>query len=537
MTKKVNQVETFNLYKQLDVLWSESSDCEKKFKKFYISGEEVSVCFYGRIFNAEYTVEKIIQLFLGRQYREMVCIPGSYSFVLVHNCMVYVYTGNAHSHPFYSLCEGKKIYLSDDFEAIATRIQADPSNQRLAALCWGANCLPYNNFVVLKTNSVYQICHKVELKWAYKISTKKNNLRFDDICIEAKQRIEAAVASCLTGQKIALSLSGGIDSSVLAICLKKLGANFECFHWTSDEYSPIDERSHAKELCDKYDIKLNLIDIGEGIRGNVDYVNPHAQYYLPYNHSSFYWWEKTVMAAKERGCEVLFSGLNGDGLFSAPFSLISFSDLFGENFFWKIKYWWNSFGIPNRESFRLNNDETKHSIFEYLFLRRAEFMRDDYLHAIANGNKEEVFIQKESLRMNLFNRYQIECINPYLDQKLIDFCAGLPKYFKSIPVSGRIVQKPVLKMAFKEELPFSIFARNSKSNFGILSQKFCAMNIDFLYDCLNTYSELQLRGIIEEEKLKKVLNDKNKLSQNAYSLIRSCFVEFWLKQKEVNENV
>ena len=532
MQKQKNEIELCDLKSNVTVLWSEKSCCEKEFKKNIVAGQETFACFYGRIFDTKYTVEKLVFLFLNHQYQEIVHISGTISFILIHNDITYVYTGNAYANPFYSYEQEGKIYISDDFEAIARKVKIAPTNQRIAALCWGANCLPYDDFTVLKTNSVYQINNEVELKWQHKTAEIKQKIKFDDTCFEARQYIENAVASCLTGDKIALALSGGIDSSVLAICLKKLGADFECFHWTSNEFSPIDERQYAKELCDKYHIKLNLIDIGEGIRNNNGYVNPDIEYYLPYNHGSFYWWEKTVKAATEKGCKVLFSGLNGDGLFSAPFSLIQFKDIFGENFIWKMKSWWNSFGLPDRNLFQMDNDKTKRSIFEYLFLRRAEFISENYLQEISKCNKEEVFIQRESLRINLFSRYGIECINPYLDQKLIEFCSGIPKYFKSIPVSGVIVQKPVLKKAFKDELPFAIYARNSKSNFGILSQKFCNINRNYIYDCLNKESELKSKGIIIENKFIDILKDENKLNQNAYSLIRSCFIEYWLKQRK-----
>ena len=537
MVRIKSNIESFNFQGKIDVLWSKSSCCEHRFKRCTILEEEIFVCFYGRTFGAEFDDRKIVELFLKKKYDELVYIAGSFSFVIIHDDNMYVYTGNAYASPFYFYSQEDGTFISDDFEAIAQKVNMAPTNQRIAALCWGANCLPYDNFQILETNSIYQINKQIELKWKHKITEGKCPKKFNDICSEAKQHIENAVISCLTGEKIALALSGGVDSSVLAICLKKLGADFECFHWTSDEFSPIDERQYAKELCGKYDIKLNLIDIGEGIRKNNGYVNPKIDYYLPYNHGSFYWWERTVKAATESGCKVLFTGLNGDGLFSAPFSLIPFKDIFGDNFVWKMKSWWNSFGLPDRSLFQMDDDKTKRSIFEYLFLRRAEFIGENYLKEISKCNRDEVFIQRESLRLNLFGKYGIECINPYLDQKLIEFCSKIPKYFKSVPVSGRIVQKPVLKMAFKEELPFAIYARNSKSNFGILSQKFCHINRNYIYDCLDSGSVLKSKGIIVENKLIDVLKDENKLNQNAYSLIRSCFIEYWLKQRKDEEYV
>lgn len=530
-------IESVEFQGKINVLWSKRSCSEHRFKKHIIFGKEIFVCFYGRIFDVEFDDKKIVELFLKKKYEELVYIGGSFSFLLIHEDNMYAYTGNAYANPFYTYMNKDKIYISDDFEAIAKKIKIVPTNQRIAALCWGANCLPYDDFQILETNSVYQVYKEMVLNWKHRIPDRKHSRRFEDICAEAKLHIENAVASCLTGDKIALALSGGVDSSVLAICLKKLGADFECFHWTSDEFSPIDERQYARELCDRYDIKLNLIDIGEGIRNNNGYVNPNFEYYFPYNHGSFYWWERTVKAAVAKGCKVLFSGLNGDGLFSAPFSLIQFKDIFGENSIWKMKFWWNSFGLPDRNLFLTDNDKTKRSIFEYLFLRRAEFISENYLQGISKCNKEEVFIQRESLRMNLFSRYGIECINPYLDQKLIEYCSGIPKYFKSIPVSGIIVQKPVLKKAFKDELPFAIYARNSKSNFGILSQKFCYFNRNYIYNCLYKESELKSKGIIIEKKFIDVLKDEKKLNQNAYSLIRSCFIEYWLQQRKDDKYV
>ena len=519
-------------YKNTEILWSDHTSGLHNFQPVGSRDLGIQGCFYGRVFDSSYKTTTIVDMFLKKRYEEMTYITGSLSFILLCNEHMYIYTGNAHASPLYVFKKDDRIVISDDFEMIATKEKIPVSRHRVAALCWGANCMPYDGIEVLKHNAVYQIDGGIQLSWQKDTRLKREQKSFDEICVATKKYVEQAVASCLTGEKIALALSGGIDSSVLAICLKNLGADFECFHWTSNEFSPINERDNAIELCDKYDIKLHLIDIGAGIRNNAGYIDPRIKYYYPYNHSSFSWWEKTIKEASKYGCRILMSGLNGDSLFSSPLSLIPLTDVPGTDFVWKMKCWWNSWGLPDRTLLHIKNSQTQRSVFEYLFLRRAEFISEDLLKTVEQLDKEGFFMQKESLRVNLFSQYKMECINPFLDQKLVDFCSLIPKYYKSIPVSGRVVQKPALKRAFAEELPFSIYSRTSKSNFGMLSQKFCQMNNDYIGDLLDGESELQAMDIVLSQELLNVLNDDKKRNQNAYALIRACFVEEWLRQRK-----
>lgn len=146
-------------------------------------------------------------------------------------------------------------------------------------------------------------------------------------------------------------------------------------------------------------------------------------------------------------------------------------------------------------------------------------------------NRNNFMYQVESMKSNIFEPLEIKCINPYSDRILYEFSNNIPHFYKSIPISGQILYKPLIRKAFEKELPFSIYSRNSKSNFGILAQKFCSANTSFIEETLLNDSLLLKMNIINKEKLHLILKNNKRMLESSYALIRSCFMEIWLKNK------
>lgn len=404
-----------------------SSHSKYEYSKFYSYKRKKDVEFYlfGKIFGNE-SLDYILDLLFEKKYSDLIYIKGDFSFICKIEDFYFLYYGSTSDYPIYFYKNLDTYYVSDDYKEIATINNIELSNARLAVLCWGANCLPYNDINILKTDNIY-IFENEEIKSIYKHKSNYfegllNKANFDDFCLLAREMIIESVKTTIDNKKIALTLSGGLDSGVLAICLKKLNADFECFHWTSDEYKPIDEREYVIDLCNKNNINnLNFVDIGKGIT-NGEYINQNDYFYLPYNHGSFYWWKQTVIQAKDKNCEVLYTGLNGDGLFGNQFIILKFKDCFSRNINWKMKYYISSLTLPYREQYIIKNQKnTQRAEYDYLFLRKADFFNSEYLKHLDQFIDNNIFIQKESLRYDLYYKYDIYNINPYVDKKLIEF--------------------------------------------------------------------------------------------------------------------
>lgn len=460
--------------------------------------------------------------------------------IIVGSNFLYVYSSRTSDTPVYLFKKDNCVFLSDDIEKIAMENRLIPDKQRLASLCWGANCIPYKEISTvtidvhhLEYNNTSEEISRKRPYFAYSTSS------FEKTSIIAKELIIGAVDESLKGinDSIAIALSGGLDSAVLAICMKILDKKFKCIHWYSDDFKPVDERCFVSDLTDKYGLDVEYLDIGRRIANNRGYINSEYKFKWPYNHSSFSWWLDTFEIAEQKGCEFLLSGLNGDSLFSHDFKPISFREIFCSNLLWCLEYYRNSYSIPFYKSYSKTsniNNETYASIDDRSWNRAADFITNCYIMNIDSDQESQIFFQKESLKHNIINNSSVSLVSPYLNDNLIDFSSQVPFYFKVLPVSGVIVQKPILRKAFEKELPEKIYRRTSKSNFGMLAQQFCVKNKTFICNILNNDSCLHKMNVISSYTVQKVFEEKRRIYSNAYSLIRSCFIELWLKEMEKN---
>lgn len=115
-----------------------------------------------------------------------------------------------------------------------------------------------------------------------------------------------------------LGVSGGLDSSIVAACLKDVRANFTCFTMATNE--PFgDERGYARTLCKHLDI--DLIERQYDIR-EVD-IRKSTSLHLPcpgiaaFGQSNL---ATRASIAKAKGADVFFSGIGGDNVFCLTMS-------------------------------------------------------------------------------------------------------------------------------------------------------------------------------------------------------------------------
>ncbi|WP_336971428.1 asparagine synthase-related protein [Sphingobium aromaticiconvertens] len=135
---------------------------------------------------------------------------------------------------------------------------------------------------------------------------------------EAVDAVRATALGCVRSlassyEKILLSLSGGLDSSIVAACLKEAGANFECLTMATLEPAG-DERHHAGVVANATGSRLHIA------YEQADLVNltACAGHYLPrpiarafaqsgdHAHS---------VLADEHGLDAYFGGAGGDNVF------------------------------------------------------------------------------------------------------------------------------------------------------------------------------------------------------------------------------
>jgi diphthine-ammonia ligase len=131
--------------------------------------------------------------------------------------------------------------------------------------------------------------------------------------------LKEAVQKRIPERKVGLLFSGGVDSSVLALLLKKFGVDFTCYvaGVDSETMKEPEDVNYAKRCAESLDLDLKVVSIKEKD------VESYLQKIVPLIEDSnvvkvgvalpFY---VACEEAKKDGCKVIFSGLGSEEIFA-----------------------------------------------------------------------------------------------------------------------------------------------------------------------------------------------------------------------------
>lgn len=154
-----------------------------------------------------------------------------------------------------------------------------------------------------------------ETAWTPWIFTKASRARSYD---ETVGMLRAVTVDCIAAWasrsgRILLELSGGLDSAVIAACLHKIGADFSCVTFASDDPAG-DERAHARRVASHLGVPLAELQL-DGGDARIDPQTPYATAYP----SSTPWGRlidgAVCGAAAAEGADSIYSGGGGDNVF------------------------------------------------------------------------------------------------------------------------------------------------------------------------------------------------------------------------------
>ena len=132
---------------------------------------------------------------------------------------------------------------------------------------------------------------------------------------EAARRLQETALSVVAAQPgarpIALRLSGGLDSSIIAACLAQAGFRFPCINFATQSRDG-DERDYARAVAERFG--LELVELVEGERSV--FVPPLRPSFQPQINPLLAPFERAIgQAAAELGASLLIDGGGGDNLF------------------------------------------------------------------------------------------------------------------------------------------------------------------------------------------------------------------------------
>jgi len=357
-----------------------------------------------------------------------------------------------------------------------------------------------NDFTISKTR-YYQIPY---FKESIKQVTPTN---YENAKKQLKNLLHKSVERRLVADvKVGGFLSGGIDSSIIAIEAKKQDPNFQTFSVGFPDEPFFDETKFARAVAEKHQIKHEVFNISnqdlfENLHQVLDYIDE------PFGDSSalpVYILSKLTskhikVALSGDGADEMFAGYNKHfaeynalnpgfkGMLATAFSpigkmlpqgrnnkllnlnrkLLRFNE--GQKMTRKSRYWlWASI---------CNEEEANYYLNERLIIKEQrltdnafEFkkIKDYYTKPITkNGTINEVLFADMQMvlpndmltkvdLMSMANSLEVR--TPFLDHELVEFAFTLPSAFKI----NSSIRKKILQETYRNELPEMLFNRQKQ---------------------------------------------------------------------------
>ena len=160
---------------------------------------------------------------------------------------------------------------------------------------------------------------KLSYEKYFNINLKKKNKYFDDKTLES-DLTDIIRKNLISDTKVGIFLSGGVDSTIIAILAKKFNKDIEAY---SSYFTPEDKFSKfnidydfAEKICKEFDIKLNKVEINE----NDEYqkkilLNALRGLDEPISNLNFFNSFLQSKSAKKDDCKVILTGDGADEIF------------------------------------------------------------------------------------------------------------------------------------------------------------------------------------------------------------------------------
>lgn len=269
---------------------------------------------------------------------------------------------------------------------------------------------------------------------------------------EAAERLARVVQDCVeawasTRRRLLLSVSGGLDSSIIAACLAKAGADLVCLTMFTDDPAG-DERPFARALCDHLGLRLmerpyrlDDIDIDEPLA-------PHLP--RPRDRTQALAYERVNLeVAAEIGADGFMTGNGGDNVFGYSQSAVPIADRYlaggvGEGLFASIRDVCRQTGCSIfdalSQALRLAHGPPRNRVRPNGLLLHPGFVADmsagelrhpwlDAPPGALPGKAAHISaILRAQPTLEAARGYHLPVFSPLMSQPLIEACLGVPTW-------------------------------------------------------------------------------------------------------------
>jgi len=303
-----------------------------------------------------------------------------------------------------------------------------------------------------------------------------------DTLDRAAERLSHCVSDCIrawaaTRGRLLLSVSGGLDSSIIAACLARAGADTVCLTMFTNDTGG-DERTYARALCNQ--LGLRLIERPYRLE-DVDIAEPLAPHLpRPRDRTQANAYERVHLeVASEIGANAFVTGNGGDNVFGYSQSAAPIADLYltqgiGRRMLGSLRDVCLQTGCSIfdalGQAWRLARASPGYRVRPAPLFLSAQFIRtlgcNDLRHpwldapASALPGKAAHISAVLRLQPNLESSrgYHLPFLSPLVSQPIIETCFGIPSW--QWREGGR--DRSVARLAFARDLPPAILQRRVK---------------------------------------------------------------------------
>jgi asparagine synthase (glutamine-hydrolysing) len=339
---------------------------------------------------------------------------------------------------------------------------------------------PFKNIVKIPSGSYLNINLKnlnfiVKEYWSMdKIKAVSSNKPFEEI---KKKLVESVLLTSNCNDKpVSVSLSGGVDSSLICSILKKNNIDFTAYTAGYKDFTKNDERKYARAfskkekfnfqeiIIDSKDVANNFLDLCYNLDEPIADISSYTYYLISKNLKK----KKIKVLLQGHGIDELFWGY--DHVKRSVLGKQKIRDRIF-NMFYKI----NNKDFPN---FNLLNKDFVYAskyINNFLTEKYRSFQNKDFINSFYKLDKEEnesvkitKLIIKSYLLSNGINQSEklgmsnsVELRLPFVDYKLIETVIGLRKS-GSLGNDHELKEKFYFKKSVKDILPSYILKRKKR---------------------------------------------------------------------------
>lgn len=362
------------------------------------------------------------------------------------------------------------------------------------------------------------------------------------------ERIRRTVHHCVRGctshsGRVLLSLSGGLDSSIVAACLAGTGVEITCLTMFSDDPEG-DERDYARALCAR--LGMPLLERPYRIE-EVDIEAPlGAHLPRPIGRTQAQAYEQAhVEAASVVGADAFVSGNGGDNVFAYSQSASAITDRFmaeglGSGVLRTLRDVCRQTGCSGLEAARAAM-RIRRAPAAYRWRPSSAFLHPDLLAGLAGTGLDHPWLEappgalpgKAGHIAGLLRvQHNLEpgrtrvapVINPLLSQPIMEACLAIPSWRWR---SGGW-DRSVARIAFAEDLPGAIARRRSKGG----PDEFTARIVSHYRRRIRERlldGHLAAHGLLDRDALDEALTDRGPtLGEERPRLLDLLATEAWL---------